>query len=31
VFHKYSKGIEDTERVHIEIPKNTFLNEARDY
>ena len=31
MFAKYTRGIEETDRIHVEIPKHTFLDEARDF
>ena len=31
LFEKYKKGIEETDRIHVEIPKHVFLEEARDF
>jgi hypothetical protein len=31
VFAKYSKGVEETDRIHVEIQKHNFMDEARDF
>ena len=31
LFVKFQKGMEDTGRIHVEIPKNVFMDEARDF
>jgi len=31
LFEKYKRGIEETERIHVEIPKHVFMEEARDF
>lgn len=31
VFTKYSKGVEETDRIHVEIQKHNFMDEARDF
>lgn len=31
VYMKYSKGIEETERLHVDVPLTHFQHEARDF
>jgi len=31
IFEKYSRSIEETERIHVAIAENVFKEEMRDY